>query len=267
MKQRYILFLAAALCLSLSSCTPAGTAEPLQEPPMPASTPALEITADPIRAPAGDSDENVLLSLVDFSSYEAELDESDWTALSGFFPVLTGEEPFWGEHLSSLEESVSPPQEIFLPDFFQVLLGTDLDGQSFPYRFESFALCDLDGDDERELALWSNCAGGWYVVLHREADGFYGAYMPVRWFAGLQQNGVFCGMGAMANVNYGTLRFSEGHFYSVTLGSTSYRFGENDTVHYYIGEAEVSHEDFELWLDNFLVGDAVWHSARTSNFT
>lgn len=55
----------------------------------------------------------------------------------------------------------------------------------------SFTLCDITRDGQKELALYSQFQSGLYCVLHREGDTFYGVYMPIRWFQGLQKNGIF----------------------------------------------------------------------------
>lgn len=86
-----------------------------------------EPTPEPTPTPAPEPfytgpwpDTQVPVSLLDLSSYEGELSGEEWEALRGFFPVLNNEVPMLAAHLSSGEEGVTPTEEVFFRDIYEV---------------------------------------------------------------------------------------------------------------------------------------------------
>lgn len=195
--------------------------------------------------------EAVELSRADFSVYPPVLSSEEQKALEDFLPVLTGKEP--------LIPDWNDGKKIFLTDWFKEMLGNE--PGDLPSVFNAFALCDLDGDGERELILWIDGYGGCYTILHREKGVFYGIYRSVRQFQELQTDGVYASTGGMGNRSYCRASFEDGKLLERELGYTRY-YGEDDLVHYFVGEKEVSEAEFETWMEEHLVGDAVWYAAR-----
>lgn len=116
----------------------------------------------------------------------------------------------------------------------------------------SFTLCDITRDGQKELALYSQFQSGLYCVLHREGDTFYGVYMPIRWFQGLQKNGIFGGSSGAATHYYRRLHFEDATFWVELLGNT-------DWDYFAINENEVSEAEFDAWREEILVGEIPWY--------
>lgn len=196
------------------------------------------------------------LSEVDFHSYQGELSQEDWEALSAYFPVLTEGETLKAAHLPSVGDDPVPLKEqegMRLNDIF-----SDYGFEDPPAEFTltSFALCDVTGDGRKELALYSNFRSGLNCVIHREGDAFYGVYMPIRWFEGLQENGIYWGSGGAATSYYERLHFEDGIVWVELLGSS-------DWEAFFIDEKEVDEVEFEQWREELLAGEVAWHVART----
>lgn len=199
----------------------------------------------------GTRGEAVELSRADFSVYDHVLSHEEQETLEGFLPVLTGKEP--------LIPDWKDGERILLTDWFKELLGDETG--DFPSVFNAFALCDLDGDGAQELILWIDWYGGCYTILHREKGTVYGTYMSVRQFQELQTDGVYADTGGMGDRSYQQAYFENGRLLDKDLGHTHY-YREDELVHYFIGEREVSEAEFEAWLKETMVGDVVWYAAR-----
>lgn len=199
----------------------------------------------------GTNGETVELSRADFSVYPPVLSSGEQKALEDFLPVLTGKEP--------LIPDWNDGEKVLLTDWFKEMLSSEFG--ELPSVFTAFALCDLDGDGERELILWIDGYGGCYTILHREKGVFYGTYRSVRQFQELQTDGIYASTGGMGNRSYCRASFEDGKLLEKELGYTRY-YGEDDLVHYFVGEKEVSEAEFETWMEEHLVGDAVWYAAR-----
>ena len=262
------------LCFLLTGC--GGGMSPAQPSASPSPTPAAaEVSAPPSPEPvpetpapaaseppaagsetSGWPGEDVPLSQVDFSSYERELTPEDWEALSAFFPVLTEGESFLAAPCPESGKTAEATEALRLETFFPSTVSEAAQNPE-EYSLASFSLCDLDGDGNLELILWSNDWGGWYLALFRGQNGFYGTYMPVRWFEMLQTNGVFVGSGGAATSYYQRLFFENGIFRAELLGNTDWG------PYYAIAGQEVTEAEFSAWLEELLSGDAVWYAART----
>ena len=269
-------FLCLIFCLLLAGCAPSSEREPIASPtPSPTATASPAPTSTPEPAPESTPDSTVFdqsrkhgipLSQIDFAAYEDLLDSQGWEALTNFFPVLIQGEPFLNDG-SLWEDSTHELEPIVLSEFFNVLLAEEPGYVPFEYPPASFTLFDCDGDGQQELALRTGYCGGWYIVLKQEGETFYGCYMPERWFGQLQTNGVALSSGGAGNASLNKLRFQDGHFWDEAIASTSYyHLREDDVIHYYIGkesipENEVSEEEFELWCEETLPGDALWYAA------
>ena len=89
--------------------------------------------------------------------------------------------------------------------------------------------------------------GGCYLILHQEGERFYGIDLPVRWFEGLQENGIYYASGGHAG-SWHQMRFDGDAFVTEELAS----YDGNNGNHYSISGKEVGEKEFEKWEDNAL---------------
>lgn len=208
-------------------------------------------TAEAVRATLRYSAEALTASPDGFAAYEGVLSPEDWETLSGFLPVLNGEAVFdWyrmdsdGNHL----ETRSVALEQFNTDYFSEAVERG-DPET---QLAAFTLCDIDGGDGKELALSFNSKGvGYYLILHREGESFYGCDFYGREFEELQKNGIYVGAGGAGTHYYNQLHFQNGSFERELLGYEDW--GEYD-----IGGEAVDAETFARWVNELRVGDAEW---------
>ena len=173
-------------------------------------------------------------------------------SLNEFFPVLLEETPIWATHCPDAdEEPEEPMKEQRILDFFQEELGAS------DFMLTSFALCDITQDGQKELVLYTYRYGGWYWVLHREDNIFYGVYMPIRWFQDLQKNGIHLGSGGSGYTYYYRLHFEDGIFRRELLGRTDRKEGMPCC---YIDDKEVSETEFEAWSEELMTGNVQWYN-------
>lgn len=193
------------------------------------------------------------LSQVDFASYRDELGEEDWQALSAFFPVLLEEKTFAADFLPS---SPAPLPEVWSLNTLFAFWNEDIGYPGNEFALSSFTLCDMNGDGQKELALYSDLGAlGPNCVLFRDGDAFYGVYTHIRQFIDLQENGIFVQNSGAASDTYCRMYFEEGAIWEETLAIT-------DWGYYSVDGKEASEEEFNAWADEMLVGEPCWHVAR-----
>lgn len=207
--------------------------------------------AEAVRATLRYSAEALTASPDGFAAYEGVLSPEDWETLSGFLPVLNGEAVFdWyrmdsdGNHL----ETKSVTLEQFNTDCFSEAVERG-DPET---QLAAFALCDIDGGGGKELALSLDSKGvGYYLILHREGESFYGCDFYGREFEELQKNGIYVGAGGAGTHYYNQLHFQNGSFERELLGY-------EDWGEFNIGGEAVDAETFARWVNELRVGDAEW---------
>ncbi|MCH5345266.1 MAG: hypothetical protein J1E64_14640 [Acetatifactor sp.] len=197
------------------------------------------------------SDEYIPISKVDFASYQNEMSGENWQALSSFFPVLLEGKTFMAEHC--------PYPGGYTDDFAEYSIN-NLYASWFPeypaeFILDRFVLCDLTGDGQKELIVYSDFSIGLYCIFHKEGDDFYAVYMPVRWFEDLQTNGIYVGSGGAATSYFRCLHFLRDVFWEEELAMYDWDYNE-------IGGEEVSEAEMGAWIDEMMVGEAIWYDAR-----
>lgn len=255
----------AALLLGGCMAVPPGETEaPSPSPPANiVQSPAPDDPAPPEETqPAEDEMAWGWLSSVDFNAYQGVLDETSWTVLSGFLPVLLEDEPF-----ILLEYADEPRQELTIKALgphltYDGLTSDDcaLSDSGEP-ALGCFALCDLDQDGNTELVL-SFCGSELttsspvrsdvctYLILHREGETVYGMISDWRSLYGLQRDGIYLSVPG-TGTTYCRMYFREEAWHEEMLGSSC-------MVPHMIGEDEVSMEEFYVWAAEIMVGDVSW---------
>ena len=157
--------------------------------------------------------------------------QADWQALSSFFPILLEGKTFLAEFCPSSNEYTDE------------------------FVLDKFTLCDLTGDGQKELVVYSDFAIGLYCVFHKEGDNFYAVYMHVRWFEDLQKNGIYIGSGGAGTGYLHRLHFLRDVFWVEEIAMY-------DWDYYEIGGEEVSEAEMEAWENEMMVLGVVWYEAR-----
>lgn len=190
-------------------------------------------------------------STLDFTAYQDVMTAGEWADMEAFLPVLLGGKPFLWTEGTGLEARGEITLDEFLPQIWSMAEGqTEL-------HLWRLAAADVDGDGGRELVLALTDAGYHYLILHREGDKFYGIDFPVRWFEGLQTNGVFWGSGGASNASYHRMTFRDGVFMTENLANRNAWAGESGVFE--IDGLPVDADAFAAWEEEFLVGEVKWY--------
>lgn len=226
--------------LLLAACAPAA-APPSPESPAPSSVESA-------------SPRTVSPAVVDYGALEKNLPREAWETLEEYFPVLQEGESFgWTLDCGGNDSASEPLPVTWEAYFYQLWSLGDPPPEEPPLTLERLSFVDLDGDGGEELILFIPERGGWYLILHREGESFYGVDLGNRSFQGLQADGVFVGSGGAATHYYRRLRFAGGRFSEELLG-----YKDNEAS--FIGGEAVDAAKFDAWVEELMAGEAFWYA-------
>lgn len=251
---------AVGLTLMLTACAGGTTSEaPRQETAAEPDTSHSESREDTETAQTVPSDDGKARLTMDLSNLEMAMPPENYQALTGYFPVLQEGLTF---HWTSgpFRSDGWAEQEVTLAAF-RDRLWDEVSGEPETMALDSLTVLDLDGDGVLELILQFQDIGGHDLILHRKGNDFYGTDLPIRWFEGLQQNGVYIASGGAATNWYYTLSFQDGRFLQQELGHMA-EITDSDgayAVEYVIAGEPVTQEVFQAWEAEIMPADAVWY--------
>lgn len=193
--------------------------------------------------------EYVEIQNVDWSAYEEVMTAEEYVVLQEYLPVLMNETSF--EWVVGMNLEI--PHRIVTMEEFQ---NTLIESYEEPWnlRLDAVKICDLDANGTEELILVFRDFGWFYLILNHDGEMFYGLELGIRWFEGLQSNGVYIGSGGAAWNYYYQMTFEKGIFEATSLGHTEFDNELNCEI-YFIGEEQVDEDTFWEWESNIMVGD------------
>ncbi len=180
---------------------------------------------------------------VDWDEYRYTLFASEYQNLQDYMPVLLGKANFawFHETFSDDEQETAEAEEVSIYQFLEKY-GEPIDSYK-DYRLTNISISDVTQDGKQELVLHFSSYGGFYLILHREGEKFYGTDRSERCFQGLQENGVYVGSGGAFCQYFYQLRFHGGNFVETLIG-------ERDDKKYYIGDRKAGEKEFEKWEED-----------------
>lgn len=223
-------------------------------------TPVVETESEPAdggadtpqaREPAGN-----LLPDLDISAVSAAMPEEERAAFEMYLPVLRGEETFrWvaGPYDGYPDYDWEP----FDADMAAVLEKLSIGEPPEALTLDRLAVQDIDGDGGAELVLLFQDGAYNYLVLHWEEGTVYGTSLYVRWFEGLQTNGVYTGAGGAGYSTYYQISFQNGIFEQRELGR---KIDDAYVCYRELDGREVTAETFDAWYAENMVGDVTWYA-------
>ena len=251
--QRQFFRIVAALLLAACLLTACGARAASDPPPFQLPVESLE-AVDPS---AGEPAE--MLPGLDAGALEDTMPEADYAAFAACLPVLRGEQTFrW----------VAGPYDGY-PDYnwepfdADMTAMRDLLWRGFEKEppetltLDRLAVQDIDGDGTAELVLLFQDGAYNYLILHREENTVYGTSLSVRWFEGLQKNGVYWGAGGAGDSTYYRMCFRNGRFEQEELAhKVEWANGCTCTL----GGETVTEAAFDAWYAETMVGDVTWYA-------
>ena len=259
----------AVLALALTACflTACGAPAAKGEESTPAVTAAKgEEPTSAVAAPEAASDDasqnalpaRVMLPDLDVSALEAAMPEEDWAAFEAYLPILQGEQTFrWAAGpYRGYPDYDWETRDATLADYHDALWEGSENGsdRTDALELDRLAVQDIDGNGGAELILLFRDMGYNYLVLHQAEDAVYGTDFSVRWFEGLQKNGVYIGSSGSDDNAYYQMAFRNGRFEQQELG---HKEGSQCEI---AGKA-VTEKAFEAWKAETMVGDVTWYTS------
>lgn len=244
-----------AALLLLTACGAQTERLPVPEEPPAAGDGAVSVgeNAPQAAVPARD-----MLPGLDVSALKEAMPEADYAAFEGYLPILRGEAAFrWVAGPYDGYESEWEPFDADMTAVRDKLW--DGYGKEPPeaLTLDRLAVQDIDGDGTAELALLFQDGAYNYLVLHQEEGTVYGTSLYVRWFEGLQTNGVYTGAGGAGDSTYYRMSFQNGIFEQRELGR---KIDGASVCYRELDGREVTEETFDAWLEENMVGDVTWYA-------
>lgn len=246
MRSRMFMAVVPALlaALLLTACGPRA-----EQTPAPAETTAPAETAAVPMLPG-----------LDAAGLNSTMPEEDYAAFEAYLPVLEGEKTFrWvaGPYVGYPDYDWEP----FDADMAEVRDrfwdGFEIDQPPETLTLDRLAVQDVDGDGTMELAMLFQDGAYQYLVLHMEDEDCYGTSFGVRWFEGLQTNGVYWGSGGAGSSTYYRMAFRDEMFCQQELGQRE-EWGTGSE--YKLDGEIVTKETFDAWRAENLPGEVTWYA-------
>lgn len=253
MRKQQMLAAALVTAFLLTACGARTEQTPAPAPAEPEEMPASEESQAPGEAPRD------MLPDLDVSALKATMPEADYEAFTDYLPVLRGEQTFrWvaGPYDGYPDYDWEPFDADMTAVRDQLWRGFEKEPPE-TLALDRLAVQDIDGDGTAELVLLFQDGAYNYLVLHREEDAVYGTRLYVRWFEGLQKNGVYIGAAGADDSTYLRMAFRNGRFEQQEL---AHRLEWGTGYNYTLGGEEVTKAAFDAWYAETMVGDVTWYA-------
>ena len=199
-----------------------------------------------------------MLPDLDASALKNTMPAETYAAFAAYLPVLEGERTFrWvAGPYDGYPDYDWEPFDADLTGFHDRLWnGAEMDQVPDTLTLDRLAVQDVDGDGTAELALLFQDRAYRYLVLHMEGEDCYGTTFGVRWFMGLQENGIYEGSGGAGSSTYYRMAFRDGIFQQQELGDKEEWATGSE---YELDGEPVTKETFYTWLAENLTGEVTW---------
>ena len=253
MRKQQMLAAALVTAFLLTACGARTEETPAPAPAEPEEMPASEESQAPGEAPRD------MLPGLDVSALKTTMPEADYEAFTAYLPVLRGEQTFrWvaGPYHGYPDYNWEPVDADMTAVRDQLWRGFEKEPPE-TLALDRLAVQDIDGDGTAELVLLFQDGAYNYLVLHREEDAVYGTRLYVRWFEGLQKNGVYIGAAGAGDSTYLRMAFRNGRFEQEEL---AHRLEWGTGYNYTLGGEEVTKAAFDAWYAETMVGDVTWYA-------
>lgn len=185
---------------------------------------------------------SVKVSEIDFTQFKDKMSSNDYKSLETYFPVLSGNTDI------IYQNSDDECKEINIYEFASYFKD------DMELTLDRFTVLDLDNDGSDELIMGLRNNMGQYLILHEENGEYFAVDKPYRGFKWLQVNGACFSSGGASCSHCYELLFENGKFTEHELGHAC-SFSDNE---YEINGESVSYDEYQLWHDEIMVGDAEW---------
>ena len=195
------------------------------------------------------------LSEIDWRSMKGRFSEEDMEAIHLNLPALEGGEVTWIYRSAEGEEP-----NTYLHNTKQTTLQgivdqwcKENDRESEIIVVNSFLFADVFGSGKKDICLLIEHFGWYWLILHQEDGVIYAIDMPVRWFEGVQSDGLYFGSGGAAEAYYKRMSFANGDYTEESVADVLYGV-------LYIDGVEQSDAVYQDWKDKYIKEEATWYT-------
>ena len=148
------------------------------------------------------------LKNIDWATFQTRLSDKEIETLQKYLPVLTGGEFTWIERHpdpDNVDAYLHKPRQAVISDLH-------IEYEQVDTLVNSIAFADVFQNGTQDVILYLYNIGGHYLILHEENGIIYGIDYPVRWFQGLQEDGLYCSSGGAGNQKFYRMTFENGDY-------------------------------------------------------
>lgn len=188
------------------------------------------------------------LDMVDWESMQAMLSQSEAQTVQKYMPVLEGAEFTWIYRSREGEEPdtyVHDKKKVTIEDWVREVYEMNGVKAKSP-EVDYFVFADVFQSGSENICVLFRHLGYEWLILHEEDGVIYGIDMPVRWFCGVQENGLYYGSGGASIAHYKRMSFENGDYVEESVGDVM------DGVLYLNGEKRTAVEFAEWEADNIV---------------
>ena len=195
------------------------------------------------------------LSEIDWRSMKGRFSEEEMEAIHRNLPALEGGEVTWIYRSADGEEP-----DTYLHDTMQTTLQGIInqwyeENEREPQQtiVNSFLFADVFRSGKKDICLLVEHWGWYWIILHEEDGIIYAIDMPVRWFEGVQPDGLYYGSGGAEIAHYKRMTFSDGDYAEERVADVLYGA-------LYIDDVEQSDKAYQEWQEKYIKEEAKWYT-------
>lgn len=192
---------------------------------------------------------------IDWESIKNRISAEEAEAVERYQQVLDGGEFIWIYRSDKGEEPdtyIHAQKQLTIQEMINEELG--LNGiEAKDAVVDSFLFADVFQRGEENICLLFRYLGWYWLILHEEDGVVYGIDMPVRWFAGVQKDGLYYGAGGAGIQFYKRMNFVDGDYIEEDVGEVLYD-------EFFIEGMKQSEEKYQEWLKENVKEEAKWYT-------
>ena len=191
---------------------------------------------------------------IDWDSVAARVSEEEAKALQKYQSVLEGESFVWIYRTDEKDETdtyVHEQKQLTIQgmtdEYFRLNEMEPKDAV-----VDSFLFADVFQTGEKNICVLFRYFGYNWLILHEDNGVVYGIDMPVRWFQGVQKDGLYYGSGGAGVSYYHRMSFENGDYVEENIGDVIY--GE-----FFIDDVKQSETVYQKWIEDNIKEQVQWY--------
>ena len=192
---------------------------------------------------------------IDWEAFQTRISDDESQVVQKYLPVLQGEEFVWIYRSGEGEETdtyIHAQRQLTIQD----MVTSEMEGygeESVEPVVDSIIFADVFQSGKKDMAVLLTYGGWNWLILHEENGIVYGIDMPVRWFEGVQEDGLYFGSGGAGLSYYYRMKFANGDYTEESVGDVI--SGE-----LYINDEKQSDEKYQTWMKENIKEEVKWYA-------